>query len=555
MQTTKILVIGGVAAGASFAARARRLCENAEITIIERGPDVSFANCGLPYFVGGEISSREALAVQTPATLKSMLKLDVRTRCEAIQIERATQQVQIRDLDSGESEWLSYDKLMLAPGASPLRPAIPGISDKRILSLRSLQDMDRIVAASETGMRAVVVGAGFIGLEMSEQLQRKGLSVHLVELQQQVFPQLDASMAALLESELKRNHISLTLGDAIARFESDPNIVRCHLHSGKVIDADMVILSIGVVPDTSLAAEAELQLGPRGHIIVDEFQRTSDPNIYAAGDAVETADRVAGGDKTVVPMGGPASRQGRVAADHIFLGDKARPYPGSLGTAIVRVFETVAGITGWSEKRLQAAGHDYRTVTINDHQHATYYPGAKPLTVKILWAPESGLLLGAQVSGFDGVDKRLDVLATAILGGMTVEDLCHLELAYAPPFGAARDAINLAGFAACNCHDGLVRTTTLLPTDPQVQIVDVRPKPLAEAFPAPVPVINIPFPTLRDNLNKLDRNRPVLTLCAFGKISYFAARVLMQNGFDVVSFSGGLKANVDPRSPAKMTTS
>ena len=555
MQTTKILVIGGVAAGASFAARARRLCENAEITIIERGPDVSFANCGLPYFVGGEISSRDALAVQTPATLKSMLKLDVRTRCEAIQIERATQQVQIRDLDSGESEWLSYDKLMLAPGASPLRPAIPGISDKRILSLRSLQDMDRIVAASETGMRAVVVGAGFIGLEMSEQLQRKGLSVHLVELQHQVFPQLDASMAALLESELTRNHISLTLGDAIAHFESDPNIVRCHLHSGKVIDADMVILSIGVVPDTSLAAEAELQLGPRGHIIVDEFQRTSDPNIYAAGDAVETADRVAGGDKTVVPMGGPASRQGRVAADHIFLGDKARPYPGSLGTAIVRVFETVAGITGWSEKRLQAAGHDYRTVTINDHQHATYYPGAKPLTVKILWAPESGLLLGAQVSGFDGVDKRLDVLATAILGGMTVEDLCHLELAYAPPFGAARDAINLAGFAACNCHDGLVRTTTLLPTDPQVQIVDVRPKPLAEAFPAPVPVINIPFPTLRDNLNKLDRNRPVLTLCAFGKMSYFAARVLMQNGFDVVSFGGGLKANVDPRSPAKMTTS
>ena len=321
MQTTKILVIGGVAAGASFAARARRLCENAEITIIERGPDVSFANCGLPYFVGGEINSREALAVQTPATLKSMLKLDVRTRCEAMQIERATQQVQVRDLDSGESEWLSYDKLMLAPGASPLRPAIPGISDKRILSLRSLQDMDRIVAASETGMRAVVIGAGFIGLEMSEQLCRKGLSVHLVELQQQVFPQLDALMAALLESELTRNHISLTLGDAIARFESDPNIVRCHLHSGKVIDADMVILSIGVAPDTSLAAEAELQLGPRGHIIVDEFQRTSDPNIYAAGDAVETADRVSGGDKTVVPMGGPASRQGRVAADHIFLGE------------------------------------------------------------------------------------------------------------------------------------------------------------------------------------------------------------------------------------------
>ena len=554
MQMTRILVIGGVAAGASFAARARRLCENAEITIIERGPDVSFANCGLPYFVGGEITSRDALAVQTPATLKATLKLNVRTRCEALQIDRDTRQVEVRDLNSGESEWLSYDKLMLAPGASPLRPSIPGISDKRILSLRCLQDMDRIVAATQTGMRAVVIGAGFIGLEMSEQLQRKGLSVHLVELQQQVFPQLDASMAALLESELVRNHIDLTLGDAIARFEADAHFVRCHLHSGKVIESDMVILSVGVTPDTALAAEAGLQLGPRGHIVVDEFQRTSDANIYAAGDAVETVDRVSG-DKTVVPMGGPASRQGRVAADHIFLGDKARPYPGSLGTAIVRVFDTVAGITGWSEKRLQAAGHDYRTVTINDHQHATYYPGAKPLTLKIIWAPESGLLLGAQASGFEGVDKRLDVLATAILGGLTVEDLCHLELAYAPPFGAARDAVNLAGFAACNCHDGLVHTTTLLPADPQVQIVDVRPKPLAEAFPAPVPVINIPFATLRDNLGKLDPQRPVLTLCAFGKMSYFAARVLMQHGFDVASFSGGLKANVDPRSPAKLTTS
>lgn len=551
--TSKLLVIGGVAAGGSFAARARRLCENAEIMVIERGPDVSFANCGLPYFIGGEIAARDALAVQTPATLQSMLNLDVRTRSEAIRIDRANKRVEIRHLDTGGVEWQSYDKLMLAPGASPLRPDLPGIDDERVFTLRNLQDMDRIAAATESGMRAVVIGAGFIGLEMAEQLHHKGLSVQLVEMQHQVFPQLDAPMAALLESELRRHDIGLTLGDGVASFGSTEDFVRCHLCSGKVLDADLVIMSIGVKPDTELAREAGLQLGPRGHIVVDEFQRTSDPDIYAAGDAVETLDRVLG-DKTVVPMGGPANRQGRVAADHIFLGDKARPYPGSLGTAIVRAFEVSAGMTGWSEKRLQAAGKAYETVTVNDHQHATYYPGAKSLTLKILWEPESGKLLGAQACGFEGVDKRLDVLATAIVGGMTIEDLCHLELAYAPPFGAAKDAINLAGFAACNRLDGLVKHTTTLPDDQNVQIIDVRPKPLAEAYPAPGKVLNIPFPMLRASLDKLDRTRPVVTVCAFGKMSYFSARVLAQNGFDVTSFSGGLKANIDPRSPAKVPT-
>ena len=553
MPSPKLLVIGGVAAGGSCAARARRLCESAEIMIIERGPDVSFANCGLPYFIGGEIAARDVLAVQTPASLNALLNLDVRTRCEAISIDRINKRVEIRDLQSGRSEWQSYDKLMLAPGASPLRPDLPGIDDQRIFTLRNLEDMDRIVAASDNGMRAVVIGAGFIGLEMAEQLHRKGLSIQLVELQKQVIPPFDAPMAALLESELRHHDIAITLGDGVAKFEAGDEYIRCHLISGKMLEADLVVLSIGVKPDSELARAAGLQLGARGHIVVDQFQRTSDPDIYAGGDAVETVDRVMG-DQTVVPMGGPANRQGRVAADHIFMQDKARPYPGSLGTAIVRAFDVAAGITGWSEKRLIAAKRPYETVTINDHQHATYYPGAKPLTLKILWEPESGRLLGAQASGFEGIDKRLDVLATAIVAGMTVEDLCHLELAYAPPFGAAKDAINLAGFAACNRRDGLVSQTTILPDDPNVQIVDVRPKPLAEAFPAPCKVINIPFPTLRADLDKLDRDRPVLTLCAFGKMSYFAARILAQNGFNVTSFSGGLKANIDPRSPAKMPT-
>ena len=551
MDQIKLIVIGGVAAGASFAARARRLDESARITVIERGPDVSFANCGLPYHIGGEIPTRDALAVQTPESLKGLLNLDVLTESEVTRIDRANKRVDVRDVKTGQSQSLVYDKLMLAPGASPVRPNLPGIDDARIYTLRNLQDMDRIVAATETGMRAVVIGAGFIGLEMTEQLQRRGLSVQLVELLQQVIPPLDAPMAALLESELRHNDVGLHLGDGVARFDGDENHLRCHLNSGKVLEADLVILSIGVKPDSELASNAGLQLGPRGHIVVDEFQRTSDPDIYAAGDAVETSDRVLG-SKTVVAMGGPANRQGRVAADHVFMADRARPYPGSVGTGIVRAFDAVAGITGWSEKRLQAAAIPYETVTVNDNHHASYYPGAKPITLKILWSPEDGRLLGAQASGSEGIDKRLDVLSTAIVAGMSVEDLCHLELAYAPPFGSAKDVINLAGFSACNRRDGLVSHVCELPEDPAVQVVDVRGKPLAEAFPAPGKSINIPFPTLRANLDKIDRSRPVVTLCAFGKMSYFAARVLAQNGFSVSSFSGGLKANIDPRTPAKL---
>lgn len=551
--SNRLLVIGGVAAGASCAARARRLCDSAPITIIERGPDVSFANCGLPYFVGGEIGDRTALAVQTPASLKALLSLDVRTGCEAVGIDRAGKRVQVRHLADASTEWLAYDKLMLSPGAVPLRPALPGIQDARILTLRNLQDMDAIVAACTEGQRAVVVGAGFIGIEMSEQLCHRGLSVELVELQPQIFPQLDAPMTALLASELRRHDISITTGDAVERFEPAGDGLHCHLKSGKVLVADLVILSIGVTPDTGLARAAGLALGPRGHIVVNEFMQTSDPDIYAAGDAVETLDRVLH-TPTNVPMGGPANRQGRVAADHMFMPAQARPYPGSLGTAIVRGFEVAAGITGWSEKRLAAAGKSFESVTVNDQHHAGYYPGAHPLTLKILWEPATGILLGAQATGFEGVDKRLDVMATAILGGMTIDDLCHLELAYAPPFGSAKDIINLAGFAACNRRDGLVRHTTTLAADTEAQIVDVRPKPLADAFPAPCTVMNIPFPTLRANLDKLDRNKPVVTLCAFGKMSYFAARVLAQNGFDVTSFSGGMRANVDPRSPGKMPT-
>ena len=559
-QPQRILVIGGVAAGASFAARARRLSETAHITVLERGPDVSFANCGLPYAIGGEIGSRAALAVQTPASLKALLNLDVRVRCEATEIDRAGKRVAVRHLDTGATEWLAYDKLMLAPGAAPLRPAWPGVDHASIHVLRNLQDMDRIAAAAENGLRAIVVGAGFIGLEMAEQLHHKGLSVQLVEAQPQVMPLLDAHLAALIESELRINEVALTLGDAVEAFEPlGPEAVRCRLRSGTVLDADLVVLAIGVQPDTALARAAGLQLGPRGHIEVDAFMRTSDPDIYAAGDAVSTPDRVLSEHRVAVPLGGPANRQGRVAADHALMPDRARPYPGSIGTAIVRAFDVAAGITGWSEKRLQAVGQPYETVTVNDQHHASYYPGAQPLTLKILWAPETGRLLGAQVTGHQGVDKRLDVLATAIAGSLTVEDLCHLELAYAPPFGSAKDIVNLAGFAACNLRDGLVQATATLPATPQeqahVQVLDVRAQPVAQAYPAPVPTINIPVPMLRAQLSQLDRSRPVVTLCSYGKMSYFAARILAQHGFDVSTFSGGIKGHLDPRTPAKLPTS
>jgi NADPH-dependent 2,4-dienoyl-CoA reductase/sulfur reductase-like enzyme/rhodanese-related sulfurtransferase len=553
MNPKRILIVGGVAAGASAAARARRLSETAEITIIERGPDVSFANCGLPYFIGGEIKQRDALAVQTPQTLKAMLAIDVRTSTEAVAIDSAGKRVQVRSLASGMEEWFPYDKLVLAPGALPLRPPLPGIDDPRIFTLRSLQDMDRIKAAAAGAQRVAVIGAGFIGLEMAEQFVHLGKQVTLIELLDQILPPLDRPMTLLMEDELRRHNIELILGDGIESFSGEP-AVTCRLKSGREVSADLVVLSIGVRPDTALARAAGLELGPRGHIRVNDFMQTSDPDIYAAGDAIEVKDFVTG-DPMAVPLGGPANRQGRLAADHIFRPDKARPYTGALGTAIVRAFDVAAGLTGWSEKRLRAANRPYHTITVNDNQHASYYPGAKPMLLKLLWEPETGRVLGAQATGFLGVDKRLDVVATAIMGGLTIDDLAQLELAYAPPFGSAKDIVNLAGFTACNARDGLVTPIDVVPDDPAVQVVDTRPAPLVQAHPlTQVRSVNIPLTALRQRLGELDRNRPVVTVCAFGKTAYFAARILAQNGFQVSTLTGGIRAHFDPRSPAKLPT-
>jgi NADPH-dependent 2,4-dienoyl-CoA reductase/sulfur reductase-like enzyme/rhodanese-related sulfurtransferase len=553
MNRKRLVIIGGVAAGASCAARARRLDESAQITLIERGPDVSFANCGLPYFIGGEIKQRDALAVQTPQTLKAMLALNVRTGTEAIAIDRAGKRVQVRELAAGVTEWLPYDKLLLAPGALPIRPNLPGIDDSRIYTLRSLQDMDRIKCAAASAQRITVIGAGFIGLEMAEQFVRLGKQVTLVELQDQILPPLDGPMTLLMEDELCRHGIDLILGDGIAGFVGDATLT-CRLNSGRTLAADLVVLSIGVRPDTALARDAGLDIGQRGHIRVNPFMQTSDPDIYAAGDAIEVQD-IVNGETMSVPLGGPANRQGRLAADHIFRPEQTKPYTGALGTAIVRAFDVAAGLTGWSEKRLRSAGRPYRTVTVNDTHHAGYYPGAKPLLLKLIWEPESGRILGAQVAGFLGVDKRIDVIATAITGGLTIDDLAQLELAYAPPFGAAKDIVNIAGFTACNARDGLVTPVDTISTDPLVQVVDTRPTPLVQLHPlTQVHSINIPLAALRQRLGELNRNRPVVTVCALGKSAYFAARILAQNGFQVSSLTGGIRAHFDPRTPAKMPT-
>ncbi len=531
-----IVIIGGVAGGASAAARARRHSEAAHIIIIERGPDVSFANCGLPYHIGGEIPDRAELALQTPESLRKLLNLDVRTLTEAAAIDRAGKQVRVRCLTDGAESVIAYDKLILAPGASPLRPPLPGIDSPLVHTLRNMQDMDRIKAAAATVDRVAIIGAGFIGLEMAEQLHHIGKRVCVIELQPQVLPQLDSEMVHPLEDALREKGVELILGDGIEGFDASSNVISAKLKSGKSISTGLVILSIGVRPENSLSKDAGLDLGPRGHIVVDKHQLTSDPHIYAVGDVCETEDPILG-KRVAIPLGGPANRQGRTAADHIFLGEKALPYPGSIGTAIVRVFDDAAGITGYSETRLKAEGVPYQAVTVNGGSHAGYFPGSETITLKLLWSPQDGRVLGAQASGKDGVDKRLDVIATAIRGRLTIDDLAHLELAYAPPFGSAKDVVNVAGFAAGNIRDGLlVPVPDLKSAGPQ--IVDVRPVAAAAKLPVPG-AKNIPLGELRGRLGELDRSQPVFTICQMGKTSYFAARILANNSFDARSILGG----------------
>ena len=532
----KLVIVGGVAGGATAAARARRLSESTEIVVFERGPYVSFANCGLPYHVGGEIADRAKLLLQTPDSLKARHNLDVRVRTEVLAIDREQKRVRVRHLEDGREYDEPYDKLILATGAAPIRPPLPGIDHPKIFTLRNIPDMDRIKAAADVASSALVIGGGFIGLEMAENLRRKGLTVHLVEMLDQVMPPLDKEMAAAAVEQLALHGVALHLSDAVESFADAGGAVTAKLKSGTSLTADLVVLSIGVRPESGLAKDAGLTLGERGGIVVDEHMRTSGPDVYAVGDAVITKDYVTSAD-TIIPLAGLANRQGRIAADHIF--GRSSVYRGSQGTSIVRVFDLVVGMTGASEKVLRKAGVDYEKIYLHPSHHVGYFPGAQQMSIKLLFAKPDGRVLGAQVTGGDGVDKRIDVLATAIQARMTVYDLEEMELAYAPQFGAAKDPLNMAGFIAANVLRGDVK---IAHGDqiPDGVLLDVRTKEEHDAG-AVSGSLHIPIDELRRRHQELPKGKPIIAYCAVGQRGYTASRALTQLGFDVANLSGGYK--------------
>lgn len=535
-----IVIIGGVAGGASAAARLRRLDENAEIVLFERGEHVSFANCGLPYHIAGEIEDREDLLVQTAEGLRRRFRLDVRTRNEVLSIERVTKVVRVKDLPSGKEFEQAYDALILSPGAAPVRPAMPGSHLPCVHTLRNLGDMDRIKAAiaDKRGGRALLVGGGFIGLEMAEALRKKGWDVLLAEKAGQVLGPADPEMAVLVARELRRNGVEIVFhADLRGIVPSPDGRVSADL-GGRTESADLVLLAIGVRPETALAKAAGLVLGERGGIRVDEHMRTSDPDIYAVGDAVEVRDGVTG-RASLIPLAGPANRQGRIAADNL-AGINSR-YRGTQGTSIVRVFDLAFAMTGASERSLVNAGMAYEKVYLHPNQHAGYFPGATALQIKLLFDPEQGKILGAQVAGMEGVDKRVDVLATAIKAGLTVHDLEELELAYAPPFGSAKDPINFLGFVAANVmakRMGVFSMEQAASLGPGQVLLDVRTPGEFEQGAIPG-AINIPVDALRARLAELPDGKEILVYCRVGLRGYVACRILAQAGFTARNLSGG----------------
>jgi NADPH-dependent 2,4-dienoyl-CoA reductase/sulfur reductase-like enzyme/rhodanese-related sulfurtransferase len=537
MSSMKLVIVGGVAGGATAAARARRLSEDAEILMLERGPHVSFANCGLPYHVGGEIADRAALLLQTPEGLHTRYNIDVRVRSEVLSIDRTAREVAVRNRDTNETYRLTYDKLLLSPGAAPIRPPLPGIDHERIFTLRNVPDTDHIKAAVDAGAQsALVVGAGFIGLEMAENLCRRGLDVHVVELLDQVMPPLDKEMTTIINQTLAQKGVRLTLGDAVESFSDTHGRVRATLKSGKTITTDLVVLAVGVKPESKLAGEAGLPLNDRGAIVTNDRMQTSDPDIYAVGDAVAVNDFVTG-DETLIPLAGPANRQARIAVDNIFGRDST--FRGAQGTSIVRVFDIAAASTGASEKVLRRRNANYEKIYIHPHNHAGYFPGAAPLTIKLLFDRDNGRVLGAQITGNDGVDKRIDILATAIQASMTVHDLEEVELAYAPQYGSAKDPINMAGFVAANTLRGDVDTIHADQLN-DIFVLDVRDPDEFDAGAVPGAAL-IPLPELRNRYTELPRDRTIACYCQAGLRGYIAARILAQLGYQVRNISGGYK--------------
>lgn len=538
------LIIGGVAGGATVAARLRRMDEKANIILFERGKYVSYANCGLPYYIGDTINNREKLFVQTAKGFTDRFRIDIRTEQEVTAIRPDKKEVEIKNLSTGETYTETYDKLVLSPGAEPLRPGIEGIGSKKIFTLRNVPDTDTIknYVNTENPKRAIVVGGGFIGLEMAENLHDLGIQVDVVEMANQVMAPLDFSMAAIVHRQLTDKGVGLHLEDGVSRFEEKDGGVTVHLRSGKQIATDMVLLSIGVRPETKLAKDAGLAIGERGGITVNDYMQTSDADIYALGDAVEVRHLVTG-QPALIPLAGPANKQGRIVADNIVFGNKEK-YPGSIGTSIAKVFDLTVAAAGANAKLLQRNNIPYISSYTHGASHAGYYPGAVPLSIKILFAPENGKLLGAQIVGFNGVDKRIEMLAQVIQRGGTVHDLAELEHAYAPPYSSAKDPVNMAGFVAeniLNKKSRIIQWRKLAELPADTIRIDVRTHDEYKLGTIPG-FINIPVDELREHLDELPKEKPIVVTCAVGLRGYLAYRILVQNGFKHVrNLSGGYK--------------
>jgi NADPH-dependent 2,4-dienoyl-CoA reductase/sulfur reductase-like enzyme/rhodanese-related sulfurtransferase len=529
----RVVIVGGVAGGMSAATRMRRLDADAEIIVLEKSGHVSYANCGLPYFVGGVIEEEDALLLQTPASLHARFKLDVRVATEVTSIDPTSKTVTVKDWQKSEEYVLSYDKLILSPGASPVVPLIPGI--ERALTLRTVEDVEKIAdRVNAKPKSAVVIGGGFIGVEIAENLVHKGISTTVVEAASQVLAPLDPEMATLVATEMRKHGVALHLG--VSAKEVTPATVV--LSDGTSLGAELVIMAIGVRPDTNLAKAAGLTIGTRGGIEVDDFNRTSNHDIYAVGDAAEKTDAI-DGSATLVPLANLANRHGRVVADHI-AGRATRPIK-TIGTAIVKVFDLMIAATGWNEKRLNAAGREVMVIHTHPNNHAGYYPDAKQIALKLIFDPKTGEILGGQGVGVDGVDKRIDVIATAIRGGITAPELADLELAYAPPFGSAKDPVNMLGYIAENMMSGLLKTAQWNQTQDLraagYQLIDVRTP--SEFGRGTIPgAINIPVDEIRGRVSEI-RNAPILVNCQVGQRGHTATMLLKELGFDATNLDGG----------------
>lgn len=539
----KVLIVGGVAGGASAAARLRRLDESAEIIIFERSGYVSYANCGLPYYIGGVIEDSEELTLQSPQSFKERFNIDVRIKQEVTAVDRAKKRVAVRDIATGKEYFESYDKLILSPGARPFVPSLRGVDMKNIFTLRTVEDTLAIrQAATRRGVkRAVVIGGGFIGVETAENLKEAGLEVYLIQRGDHILPPIDGDMASMLHAHIIKNGVNLMLNSDVEGFEESGSEIRVILKDAQPIMCDMVVMAVGVMPDATLAAEAGIGLGAKGSIAVDEHMRTSDPDIYAVGDAVSIVN-TATGKRAVIALAGPANKQGRIAADNI--AGIERSYLGSPASSVIKIFDMTAAFVGLNEGSAAAAGIAYDKIIISPASHASYYPGGRTMTIKALFAREDNRILGAQIVGYDGVDKRLDIISAAMQAGLKITDLADLDLAYAPPYASAKDPVNMLGFVAQNVTEGRMKQFFVedIPSLPERAILlDTRTREEYEEGHAEGFDKNIPVDELRSRLSELDRTRPVYVMCQTGLRSYIACRILAQNGFDCYNFAGGYR--------------